>query len=97
MSVYDRFERARHELVLVCGMSVGVSTYCCERCGALVKLQNDEVILFFVPKTSTSAEDDCQPPPALLKPRGPAHVPLKDRLEKLEQEDWTRLKAAMGD
>jgi hypothetical protein len=93
MSVYERLEEAGHDLVLVNGLQLGVSTYACENCGALIKLRNDEVILFHVPASSTATELKCVGP----KPRAFGVTTLREKLAKLNDEDMERFRQSMED
>lgn len=94
MSVYERLEAAGHDVTLVHGLTAGVSTYACERCGAVLLLRNDEVILFHVPQAlALSSEGRCHPgvPPAS------GHELLRDKLNRLHAEDMERFRQAMED
>lgn len=87
MSVFHKLVDANHEIVLVVPMGLGIATYVCERCGALIKLRDDKVILFHVPPVnSTSREDQCYPG----DPLGPDQAPLRGKLDKLYAEEMER-------
>ena len=94
MNVYDWLEQAGHEVTLVVGLQLGVSTYLCERCGALIKIRDSRVILFHVPPVNaTSREDQCYPGDPLPGDR----ELLRDKLKKLNDEDMERFRKSMED
>lgn len=57
MTDFDKLTDAGHILTLVQGLVAGVSTYYCERCGAL--LQTGPMPIFHLPASSKSREDKC--------------------------------------
>lgn len=93
MNVYDRLEKAGHDPVLVNGLQAGVSTYVCENCGALIKLRNDEVILFHLPPNSPARQALCERKAVTWSVNGT----LRSKLKKLDEEDMERFKQAMED
>lgn len=93
MNVYDRLEKAGHDVVLVNGLSAGVSTYVCENCGALFKLRNDEVILFHAHPASAASESSCQHSP----PTPSIHRTLREKVKKLEDDNMETFRRAMED
>jgi hypothetical protein len=109
---YDKFEKAGHDITLIQGMLAGVSTYYCERCGALVQVGGPEskLILFHVPPGSLSNEKLCvrvHSNPAdlsttkarkALKARlARSDETLKAKLKKLQDESYERLRRAAED
>lgn len=56
---YDKLEAAGHEITLLEGISLGITTYFCENCGAIIKMQDGEIVLFHVAKTSTGTREKC--------------------------------------
>lgn len=97
---YDDFEeKAGHKITLVQGLHAGVSTYYCENCGALVQVgqnsvENDALILFHLPHGSLSTKDKCVPGPT-QEPNPRYYTTLREKLKKLEQESYDRLKASV--
>lgn len=99
MSVYDRMEEAGHDLVMVAPLRAGVSTYYCDRCGALVLLASQAVKLFHVAHgNGTSREDQCYPGrPRDVNQGDGEDEPLRDKLRKLDEEDAERFRRAMDE
>lgn len=99
MSIYDKLEEAGHDLVMIAPLHFGVSTYYCDRCGALVLVADQGVKLFHVAHgNGTSRQDQCYPGrPRDVKQGDGEDEPLRDKLKKLEEEDWARFQAAMDD
>lgn len=95
MSIFQRLEEeASHDLTLVHGLRAGISTYCCELCGALVMARGDEVVLFHVPPLAASTEVRCDQGLQVDKAgdEGQDDRSLKAKLAKLEADDYERLK-----
>lgn len=93
---FDEFEEtAGHELTMVQGLLAGVSTYCCENCGALVQIGGPEnkMVLFHVPRGSLSTEKKCVRPGTGLFDS----PTLKDKLRVLHEESMERLRLAAED
>jgi len=88
---FEAFEQgAGHDLTRVEGPLAGVSTYCCENCGALVQIGGPDstLVLFHVPRGSVSTEGRCPPG------GGPARPTLKDKLQALHEQSMDRLRRA---
>jgi len=86
---FESFEEvAGHALTLVQSMHAGVSTYYCERCGAIVMIGGPEskLLVFHVPPGSPSTEERCSKSWAVERPT------LKSKLDALEQASYERLK-----
>jgi hypothetical protein len=83
-------ERAGHQLTLLQGMMAGVSTYYCERCGALLQIGGSAsgLLLFHAPPGSGSTPVRCEDRSQGLK--GPS---LKEKLKILQDMDYERLLA----
>jgi len=109
MDHYDRLEKAGHDITLVQGMLAGISTYYCENCGALVQVGGPEskLILFHVPPGSLSTEELCMKVKSnsgdlpvetarevMQKWLARSHETLKDKLKKLQDESYERLRQA---
>lgn len=99
MNVYDWLEEAGHDIVLIAGLQAGVSTYYCDRCGAIVLIADHGIKLFHVAHgNGTSREDQCYPGrPRDVKQGDGEDEPLRDKLKRLHDEDMERLRAAMED
>jgi hypothetical protein len=85
---FDLLDEAGHDLTCAHGLSIGVTTYVCERCGALLLTRDlGEVVLFHVAPGNPSTVEKCtgtDPPPE--------HERLKAKLDELERQDYERLK-----
>lgn len=96
MDIFEELEKAGHELTLIAGMVAGVSTYYCERCGALVQVGSSqwvlfELRLFHVPKGSWSTEKACKEAGGAVGT--PDRQSLKAKLDALVEADYEKLKA----
>jgi hypothetical protein len=94
VSVYDDLEAAGHELTFL-SLSIGVSSYYCENCGAYVQVGGSppEVSLFHMPRyalwrgsSAGTRERCCNDPPKT------GEVTLKQKLKALEDESMDRLR-----
>jgi hypothetical protein len=89
MSVFHRLEEeGGHELTLFSGLHMGRSNYVCEKCGTIVIVGNNEVVLFHAPPGNASTETMCVR-------RYVTEIPkptLKEKLKAIEDADWERLR-----
>jgi len=91
---FDAFERVGHDLTLLAGPLAGVSTYCCENCGALVLIAGPDLdlVLFHVHRSSRSTERECT---GRLHPR--VRDTLKAKLRQLTEKSYERMRKAAED
>lgn len=88
MSIFEELEDvAGHQLTMVAQMLAGVTTYCCEHCGALLKISSSgrsepELVLFHVPARNASTAKRCNTELHRVAPRE-GHVLLRDKLQGL--------------
>ncbi len=106
MNVYDWLIEAGHDVVLVAPLLAGISTYCCERCGGLIKIQDGEIVLFFTPEWAYATSSSCMGVRGLARtgPEGDMraragfatgeHRTLRAQMKKLFDSECERISAA---
>lgn len=88
MRFWDQMDAAGHQLTAVSGLHAGYTTYCCEKCGALVIANMDGLQVFHAPPGNETTPEKCSRADLVIKDE----TSLKAKIQQRDEADYERLK-----